>query len=260
MVSYLRPRSSSSPACSASSYSALGDVPLLGHRLQHVVAALHRPLGVQERVVLGGRLRQPGDQRRLGQVELRDRLREVGLGGGLDADRGPTVRGPVGGRVQVLGEDLRLRVLPLVLLRPGRLADLPLDRLLGVGDVEVADQLLRDRRASLDRGAGLQVLPARAHDRPVVDPAVLVEVLVLDRHRGVLEHPGDLFGGHRVPDRVRLDVAQALAVGGEHHRVAARLDRLQLVERWRVGPDAQHPDPDPHHGDGDRGNQDTECH
>ena len=52
----------------------LGDVSLPRHRLEHVVAPLHRPLRVQERVVLGGRLRQPGDQRRLGQVELLDRL------------------------------------------------------------------------------------------------------------------------------------------------------------------------------------------
>ena len=197
MVSYLWPRSSPSPAASACSYSLWVMYPCFVHRLEHLVAALHRGLRVQERVVLGGRLRQPGDQRRLRQVELRDRLREVGLGGGLDADRGATVGGPVRGGVQVLGEDLLLRVLLLVLLRPGRLADLPLDRLLRVGDVEVADQLLGDRRAALHRLAGLQVLPACAHDRPVVDPAVLVEVLVLDRHRGVVEELGDLRGATR---------------------------------------------------------------
>ena len=195
-----------------------------------------------------------------GRSRRRDRLREVGLGGGLNAHRGAAVGGPVRGSVQVLREDLRLRVLLLVLLRPGRLADLPLDRLLRIGDVEVADQLLGDRRAALDRSAGLQVLPAGAHDRPVVDPAVLVEVLVLDRHRRVVEHLGDLLGGHRVPDRVRLDVAQAAAVGSEDDRVGALLDGLQLVERGSVGSNAQHPDADPSHGDGDQGDQDAERH
>ena len=75
-----------------------------------------------------------------------------------------------------------------------------------------------------------------------------------------LEHLRDLAGRHGVPDRVRLDVAQAAAVGCEHDRVGALLDRLQLVERWRVGSDAQHPDPDPHHGDGAHADQDAERH
>ena len=38
------------------------DVALLLHRIQHQIAALGGPLGVDERVVLRGRLRQPGEQ------------------------------------------------------------------------------------------------------------------------------------------------------------------------------------------------------
>jgi hypothetical protein len=61
-----------------------------------------------------------------------------------------------------------------------------------------------------------------------------------------------------VTDRVRLDVAQAGAVGGEDDGVGSLLDRLQLVERWGIGADAEHPDSNPDHGDGDRGDQDPE--
>ena len=60
------------PRLEACSYSLCGDVALLLHRLEHLVAPLEGGLRVQERVVLGGRLRQPGDHRRLGQVEVLD--------------------------------------------------------------------------------------------------------------------------------------------------------------------------------------------
>ena len=65
---------------------------------------------------------------------------------------------------------------------------LALERLFGVLDVEVADQLLGDRRGALDRlAAGQQVLPGGAGDAFGVERPVVEEVLVLDRDRGVLE-------------------------------------------------------------------------
>ena len=136
----------------------LGDVVLLRHRVEDRVAALGGALGVEEGVVVGWRLREAGEQRLLLQADLLDRLVEEDLGGGLDADRGAAVVGAVGGGVQVLLEDLLLRVLLLVLLRHLRLDDLALDRVLGILDVEVADQLLGDRRGALLDLAGLGVL------------------------------------------------------------------------------------------------------
>ena len=55
----------------------VGDVAELGHLPQHLVAARQRRRRVEDRVVFGGRLRQPGQQRRLRQAQLPDRLGEV---------------------------------------------------------------------------------------------------------------------------------------------------------------------------------------
>ena len=67
-----------------------------------------------------------------------------------------------------------------------RFDQLSLQRLFGVLDVEVADQLLGDRRGALHRlAAGQQVLPGGAGDPGRVERAVVEEVRVLDRDRGV---------------------------------------------------------------------------
>ena len=102
--------------------------------------------------------------------------------------------------VHVRGQDPLLR--PAAELdREAGLLDLPLERPLA-RDVEVADELLGDRRAALDDAALAQVAPGGAGDALVVDAAVLVEAPVLDRDRR-LRHPGrDL-----APSRDRLPVA-----------------------------------------------------
>ncbi len=73
-------------------------------------------------------------------------------------------------------------------------------------DAEVADQLLGDRRAALDRFAGFEVLDRGAKDALGIDAAVLVEALVLDRDRCQLQVLGDPF------DRDRLigDLSEAI--------------------------------------------------
>ena len=134
------------------------------HLPQHLVAPRFRGARVEQRVVFGGRLRQPGQQRRLRQAQLPDRLGEVDLRGGADPDRGAAFDRPVGGDVEVGAEDFPARVALGVLDRQLRLDDLALERLLGVADAEVADQLLGDRRAALDRFAGFEVLDRGAQD------------------------------------------------------------------------------------------------
>ena len=57
-----------------------------------------------------------------------------------------------------------------------------------VGDVEVADELLRDRRAALHDLTRLHVGPDGAGDPLRIDAAVLVEAPVLDRDR-CFRHP-----------------------------------------------------------------------
>ena len=143
-----------------------GDVALFLHRPQHLVAPLGRRRRVEEGVVFGGRLRQAGDQRRLGQVEVLGRLAEVGLRRRLGADRGLPFDRPVGSGVEVGGEDPVLVVgfLASVLGEVG-FDQLALDRVFGVLDVEVADQLLGDRRGALDRLAAGERCPSRRRGR-----------------------------------------------------------------------------------------------
>ncbi len=114
-----------------------------------------------------------------------------------------------------------------------------LQRALVASQVEVAHQLHRDRRAALQRGAVEDVLHGRAEDPGQVDAVVLVEALVLDRDRGVLQVCGDFAPGDGAAQLVGLDEAQPRAVGGEHLRGAAAQDRVQLCDRGSRPGDAQ---------------------
>jgi hypothetical protein len=208
---------------------------------EDVVAALPGPLGVEDRVVVGGCLRQAGQHGGLLQGQLPDRLGEVDPRGGLDADRGGPVDRPVGGAVEVLAEDRALGEFLLVLQRQLRLLDLALEVALGVGDAEVAHQLHRDRRAALDDLAGLDVLHEGAQAALVVDPVMFEEALVLDRHGGVAEVGGDAVDGDRGARLFGGDVAEAFAVAGDQDRVAAAVDRFAVGERRRLRGDVDHP-------------------
>ena len=108
----------------------LGDVALVGHPLQHVVAPRGGGALVEERVVVRGRLGQPGQQRGLAQRQPRGRLVEEDARRGLDADRRLPAHGAVGHRVDVLVDDPQLagaaRVAVLELLGQLGLADLAL--------------------------------------------------------------------------------------------------------------------------------------
>ncbi len=213
----------------------------LPHLLQHLVAPPERSLRVEDRVVLGGRLRQPGQHRLLRQVELPDRLGEVDLRGGADADRGGAFDRPVGGDVEVLAEDLLAGVALGVLDRQLRLDDLALEGPLRVADAEVADELLGDRRAALDGLAGFEVLQLGPGDPLQVDAAVLVEALVLDRDRRQLQLLGNAPDRDRCARFVGIDQAELAAVGGVDGGVAAPIDLLAGGKGGCLGDDVEHP-------------------
>src|SRR4051794_41841457 len=89
-----------------------------------------------------------------------------------------------------------------------RLDDLAADRLARLRDVEVADQLLRDRRGALQRlAAGPEISAPGTDDRLHIDPALFEEALVLDRDRRVLQPRCDPVPGHRLANRPRMDHA-----------------------------------------------------
>ena len=95
--------------------------------------------------------------------------------------------------------------------------------------------------------AGFEVLERGADDALGVDAAVLVEALVLDRHRRQLQALRDPLDRDRRARFVGGDHPELAAVGGVEGRVAAAVDRLAGGERGRVGGDVEHPG-----GDGDR--------
>ena len=135
----------------------LADVVVLPHRVQHLVPAGQRGVRVPERVVHRRRLRQAGEQRRLHERQLRGRLGEVRPGRRLRAVRVPAVED----LVEVVGEDLLARVLLEELRGEAGLLDLARQRPLRVADVEVAHELLCDRRPALHDVALREVLVER---------------------------------------------------------------------------------------------------
>ena len=233
------------------------DHPELGHLGQHLVAAGLGLLGRAHRRVGAGRLRQAGQQRRLVQLEVLDRLPEVHARRRLGADRGLAADRPERDRVEVLVEDPRLGLLVLELLGELGLADLALVGPL-LRDVEVADQLHRDRRAALHRLAVGEVLDRGAHDARVVDALVVVVALVLDRDRGVLERLGDAVALDRAAQLVGLDEAEARAVGGADLGLRAEVARLERVQRRRGGCDRDHVADRGQAGQGDEHQDDRE--
>jgi hypothetical protein len=204
-----------------------GDHPEVGHLVQDVVTAAKRRARVAEGVVDGGRLREPGQQRRLVELEVLHGLVEEDPRGGGRADGGGAPDRPVGNVVEVLREDPGLRVLVLDLLGELGLPDLALERPLPVGDVEVADELHRDRRAALHRLARAEVLHAGADDALVVDSLVPVEAAVLHRHRGIAQRLGEVVPRHGRAQLVGGDEPEPLAVGRVDRRGGAVVDRLE---------------------------------
>ena len=168
---------------------ALADLPGVSHGGEHVVAAIDRLLRTVDRIEERRGLREPGEERRLRDRQLAGGLREVRLRSGLDSVR-PV---PVVHLVQVRLEDPLLLPCLVQLEREAGLLDLPLQGLLRADRaVEVSDELLGDRRAALHDVLRLEVREGGSRDRLVVDPRMLPEALVLDRHRRLDEQRRDL--------------------------------------------------------------------
>ena len=199
----------------------------LRHAVDHPVAALDGALALAERIVVVRRLRQRREISDFRDGELVDRLVEVDERGGGDAVGAQTEID----LVQVQLDDLVLRVGALDLERQQRFLDLTGERDL-VGQKEVLGDLLRDGRGALRpavRAEVLRVVDRGACDAGEVQPAVLVEVLVLGREEAV---------DHQLRHRLDRDVKPALArVFGDQRAVAgvhARHHRRLVVLELRV--------------------------
>ena len=208
----------------------LADVPTGHHALEHVGLARLRALEMGLRVVVVGRVNQPGQKRGLADREVLGLLvaPEVGLGGRAQA----ICVVAVVDAVQVHVEDLVFGV--ALLQRGGQngLLQLAEDRFLGREQLDL-DQLLADRAAALLRGSAGQVGERGPDGGGHVDRPVVVEVAVLRGERGrgsVLAHV--LEREHVVELAQRLTVAAVThpAADGQHPAHAPPGPR-----RWRRG-------------------------
>ena len=201
------------------------EVIVLDHAVEHVVAALDRALALAERVIVVRPLRQRGEIGGFRRRQLMHRLVEVEQRGGRDAVGAEAEKD----LVEIELEDLVLRIGALDLQREQRLLDLALEARL-VGEQEVLRDLLGDRGGALRPLSAAVVLhqqQAGTRDAGEVEPAVLVEALVLGRDEGVQDEFRD-----RLDRQIETPFARILgdqrAVGGVHARHHRRLVVLQL--------------------------------
>src|SRR5262249_37780634 len=151
-----------------------------------------------------------------GEVRLRRRLDAVGVV--------PVVDG-----VQILVEDVVLRVPAAELDGEAGLFELALERTFPP-DVEVPDELLRDRRAALDDLPRADVLPEGPRDAFVVDAAVLVEAPVLDGDRRLRQPRAYAAERYGLAVLLRRDRAEQRPVGRVDEGVLADRDGPQARE------------------------------
>jgi len=173
----------------------LGDVALSGHQAQDSLLALSGRLRILQRVVDGRGLRQPGQQRALGQVKRLDGLPEVRLGGALQ----PIGQVAVVGLVEVEQQDVVAAVAGRQADGQDRLPQLAEERALGPllrVEQQVTGDLLGDRAAAGDHLPAGQVDPQRAQDAGEVDADVAVEVGVLGSDGRVDAVLGDAIQSH----------------------------------------------------------------
>jgi hypothetical protein len=223
------------------------DVALFEHLFEHQVAPPERVFRVDLGVEGRGRGDDPGQRRRLPGLEHRGAGlpfdpaagvggAEVGLGGGLD---------PVGAlaevdRVQVLGQDLRLRPVLVEFVGERRLAELLQDRAAALRFERVLDELLGDRRGALLGRAAAEVTDQGAGDAAQVDAVVFVEAGVLDRDHRILDVGGDLRGVEEDFVLVGAERADHPAAGVDHLAVLLRLVLSEVVDRGQILGDRRH--------------------
>ena len=154
---------------------------------------------------------------------------EVRVGGGLDPVR---LLAEVD-VVEVRGEDAVLAPLLVELNREAGFGELPAERLLR-REVEVADELLLDRRPALSDPARRDVALQRAHDPDVVDAVVRVEAAVLGVDDRLPHHGADPPQGDGLASPARAEQPESRPVPGhEDARLRSAL-RLEAVEAARV--------------------------
>ena len=163
-----------------------GDVAVLRHAADDVVAPLDGAIVVAERVERTRLLRQGGEIGDFGDGQFVHRLVEIVQRRGGDAVVGKAEVD----FIEIELEDLFLRIGRLDSHAQQDLADLAVESPVRVQE-EVLRHLLGDGRGALDVVRTLEVDETRAHDALGIDAVVGVEVLVLGRYERFLDQGGN---------------------------------------------------------------------
>ena len=226
-----------------------GDGAQADHFVQHHGGAAGRPVGGRDGAVARGPLHHAGQQGRLADGELRRRLVEIALRGGLD---------PIGAAAEIDPVQIELENLLLgeFQLQPdGQDQLLSLAAIgLGRGQEEVARQLLGDGRAAAQGSAVIgHIIVLRADDAPRIEARVPVEPAVLDGDEGFRHMLGQRVEIHRrgVLRTAHRDQGPGPVQIGDR---GLALDIIELGGVGQVdgedGEEGRHEDepPDPDHG------------
>ena len=239
----------------------LRDVALLRHAVQHVVAPDLRVLRIVGGIEELGRRDRPRERRRLQHRQVSRRLVPVGPRGGLHAVGAVSEvdRVEVGGEDPVLahlllqldGEQHLAHLLPD---RPLRLDvdALPVLRRLVRPRIHLLHQLLRDRRAALNR-ASTDVVEGGPSDPDGIEPRVRIEVLVLGRDHRVAQmlghrrerHVRSVHGGMKGRDELPVAVVEVRRLQRRRRLGEVEL-RVHIEERPEHHGDAGHGQRDEH--------------
>ncbi len=175
----------------------VGDVAVLLHAADHVIAPLDRAIMIAERVQRARLLRQRREIGDLSDGELVHRLVEIVERRGGDA----VIAEAEVDLVKIQFEDLVLRVGGLDAQAQQHFADLALDGAVGAQQKILGD-LLGDGRGALDVAMTLREHDRRAQNALGIEAAMAVKVLVFGRDEGAFDE---------IRDRRRRQIEPALA-------------------------------------------------
>ncbi len=212
---------------------ALGrDEAILDHRLEHDFRTVARGLDVGGRRIVGRRLHEAGDDRRLAERQAAGAVAEEAARGSVDAV-GATAEIDA---VEIELENLVLRELPLDRERKNAFLDLAAEGA-AVGQEDVAGELLGDGRAALCPASGVDPDLGGANDADRVDAEMRAEALVLDRDHGGPHLRGDLLVRKPLPE-AGPNVDQDGTVGGpdpDHLAKVGALRELGIAREVGIG-------------------------
>ena len=108
-------------------------------------------------------------------------------------------------------KDFLLRILTLQLKRQKHFLNLALQRAI-LRQIGIFSKLLRNRRAALRDGTPANIRPNRTHDAAWIDARMVVEAIILNRDKRILEILRNIVDAHRHTIFCRMYISDLVAV------------------------------------------------